>query len=201
MSHPDAAPATEPAETQTERASTEPTVDEFQQALAEQRRLAEERWDLYLRARAELDNQRKRFAKELEQTRKHAIADLLRSMLQVRDTLELALAAAGVSDVAALIQGLRLTLKSFDSELEARGVEEVPASGECFDPEIHEALAVEPSDMHPPNTVLQVHRKGYLLNGRLVRAAQVTVSSAGDEPRAGGDDNSQGLNWPGVRTG
>ncbi len=168
--------ATNGKEDGVEDAGGETTLEDLHNQLEEARQLAEERWDLYLRARADLENERKRFSRELETTRKYAIADLLEALLPVRDTLELGLAAAEGSDVAAMSEGVRLTLKTFDSVLSSYGVEEVTAHGAQFDPELHEAIAVEPSADHPPDTVLEVHQKGYLLNGRLVRPARVTVS-------------------------
>ena len=156
--------------------SSELTMDQLQEQLQASQRLAEERWDQYLRARADLENERKRAARELENARKFATTELLEALLPVKDSLELGLAAADGSDAAAVSEGVRLTLKTFDSVLASHGVEEVDAEGVAFDPELHEAIAVEPSEEHPPDTVLRVHQKGYLLHGRLIRPARVTVS-------------------------
>lgn len=153
-------------------------VDDSGRALEIAEAKADENWNLYLRARAELENERKRWAREREKIRKFANTELVEALLPVRDNLELGLLSARSADAESLREGVELTLRSFDSVLMAQGVEEVPSEGEVFDPEVHEAIAVESSGEYQPNTVVEVHQKGYLLNGRLVRPARVTVSQA-----------------------
>jgi len=154
---------------------------EIEKALAEATKLADERWDLYLRARAELDNQRKRWVRERDRSVENARVEVLNAVLPARDDLELALAASRTDGAGSrLAEGVELTLRNFDAALASLGVEELGAPGEVFDPEIHEALAAEPSADRPANTVVRVERKGYAINGRLIRPAQVTVAKSND---------------------
>lgn len=153
--------------------------------LAEARARAEENWEALLRARAEMDNLRKRNARDLEQARKFALERFVKDLLPVLDSLEQGLEAAreqGGSEK--LVEGTELTLKMFAKVLSEHGVEEVNPQGEKFDPDVHEAMTMQPSREHEPETVMMVLQKGYVLNGRLVRPARVVVASA---PPDGGD--------------
>ena len=161
-------------------------------ALVEMERLrlelvaAEERaknhWEQYLRALADVENVRKRAAKDLESTRQFAIEKFAQDLIAVKDSLELAVANAekanaDKSDVASLIEGERATLRLLAKAFEKAQIEEVNPEGAVFNPELHEAMMAQPSDA-PPNTVLAVVQRGYQLNGRLLRAARVVVSAA-----------------------
>ncbi|MFC1348753.1 MAG: nucleotide exchange factor GrpE [gamma proteobacterium symbiont of Phacoides pectinatus] len=148
------------------------------QALAACREESEARLQALLRARADLDNQAKRAARELEKTHKYAVSGLVEALLPVQDSLELGLAAArSDTDVETLRQGMALTLEKLQGVLAKFGVEAVDPVGEAFDPERHEAMSVAPTADLPPNSVAEVHQKGYLLNGRLIRPARVVVST------------------------
>jgi molecular chaperone GrpE len=142
---------------------------------------AEERakthWDQYMRAVAEMDNMRKRAAKDLEGTRQFAVEKFAQDLIGVKDSLELALANAGKADVASLVEGQSATLRLLAKAFEKAQIEEVNPEGQQFNPELHEAMMAQPSDA-PPNTVLAVIQRGYTLNGRLLRPARVVVSSA-----------------------
>lgn len=145
---------------------------------------ADENWDRYLRTAAELENFRKRAARDLENARKFAIERFATELLAVKDSLELGLAAAEESaDVESLIEGTRSTLKQLAATLERFGVAEVNPEGEPFDPTLHEAMTTQPSAGVEPDTVLTVYQKGYTLNGRLLRAARVVVAVAPPEQR------------------
>lgn len=153
--------------------------------LAEARARAEENWEALLRTRAEMENLRKRNARDLEQTRKFALERFVKDLLPVVDSLEQGLQAAREQGgVEKLVEGNELTLKMFGKVLSDHGVEEIDPRGEKFDPAIHEAMTMQPSEEHEPETVMMVLQKGYLLNGRLVRPARVVVASA---PSDGGD--------------
>jgi len=143
---------------------------------------ADENWDLYLRAVAEADNIRKRAARDVERARKYALENFSRELLAVKDSLEMGLAAAESADEESLRAGSEATLKLLTTVLERFGIVEVDPEGEVFDPELHEAMTVQPSANAEPGSVLTVIQKGYSLNGRLLRPARVIVAS---EPEGG----------------
>jgi molecular chaperone GrpE len=140
------------------------------------RREADEHRDRYVRAVAELDNFRKRSAREIEGARKFGAEKLAQSILPVRDSLEAGLAAAEKAGQSALLDGQRATLRLLDEALTASGVREINPVGEPFDPNKHEALSLVPAPGVAPDTVLDVVQKGYELNDRLLRAAKVLVA-------------------------
>lgn len=132
-----------------------------------------------LRRLAEVENTRKRLTKEHEETLKFANERLLKDLIPVLDNLEMSLAHIPADEVQnPLVQGVQLTLKLFLQTLEKTGLKEVGAAGEPFDPNQHEAIGIAEGSAIAPNHVAQVHRKGYSLNGRLIRAAMVTVTPA-----------------------
>lgn len=158
------------------------TLEECEQALELSRQEAAERWEALMRARAELDNERKRAAREIEKAHKFSLTQLLTALLPVKDSLELGLAAFEAApdkaDTSALQYGMQLTLTTLDTILNDFGVESIEPQGQPFNPEYHEVMYVEPVSDVPPNTVIEVQQKGYLLNGRIVRPARVTIASA-----------------------
>jgi molecular chaperone GrpE len=160
---PDAAPAEEKA------------VD-LQAALAAAEARAQESRDLYLRALAEMENIRKRAARDVEQAHKFALEKFANDLIGVKDSLELGMLAAG--DVQTLRAGTESTLKQLTHAFEKNGLTEINPLGEPFNPELHEAMAMQPSDEHAPDSVTQVVQKGYALNGRLLRPARVIVAKA-----------------------
>ena len=133
-------------------------------------------WDQYMRAVAEMDNIRKRAAKDLESTRQFAIEKFAQDLIEVKDSLELGLASTEKADVASLVEGKKATLRLLAKAFEKAQIEEINPEGAAFNPEQHEAMMAQPSDA-PPNTVLSVVQKGYQLNGRLLRPARVIVSA------------------------
>lgn len=147
--------------------------------LAAERARADENWNRYLRAAAELDNVRKRAERDMENARKFAVERFATELLAVKDSLELGLAAAEESaDVESLLEGSRSTLRQLAATLERFGVAEVDPEGEPFDPALHEAMTTQPAAEVEPDTVLTVYQKGYTLNGRLLRPARVVVAAA-----------------------
>jgi molecular chaperone GrpE len=161
-------------EEHTETTSRDP--NELESSLDALRREADEHRDRYLRAVAELDNFRKRSAREVEAARKFGAERLAQSILPVRDSLEAGLAAAEKAGQSPLLEGQRATLRLLDDALASSGVREINPVGEPFDPNKHEALSLVPAPGVAPNTVLEVVQKGYELNERLLRAAKVLVS-------------------------
>ena len=143
------------------------------------RRKATESWDKYLRASAEIDNLRRRAAREVENARKFGLEGLAQALLPVRDSLEAGLAAGDTVDVETLLEGKRATLRLLDEALRSAGIEEIDPRGEPFDPTRHEAITLQRAPEAEPNTVLQVIQKGYSIHERLLRPARVVVA-AGD---------------------
>jgi molecular chaperone GrpE len=163
-----------------ERGPEGPGAEELTALLAETRAKAEDNWNQLLRVRAEMDNLRKRHERELENAHKFALDSFVRDLLQVRDSLELGQSAAegGNVDAEKLHEGTALTLRLLGDVMAKFGVEPVDPLDQPFNPEQHQAMSVQPRADVPPNTVITVVQKGYLLNGRLVRPALVIVSTA-----------------------
>ena len=147
---------------------------------AEQLEAAESRADenhaLYLRAAAELENVRKRASRDVEKARKFGAENLAQDLLEVADNLERGLEAGQTATPQALLDGTQATLKLLRAALIKAGVEEVDPEGEPFDPELHEAMTMQPSETAEPGSVIAVIQKGYQLNGRLLRPARVVVA-------------------------
>jgi molecular chaperone GrpE len=153
-----------------------PDTDAQASDLEALRREVDEHRDRYLRAAAELDNFRKRSAREVDAARKFGAERLAQSILPVRDSLEAGMAAAEKAGETALLDGQRATLRLLDEAFGACGIREIDPTGEPFDPSKHEALSLLPAADVPPDTVIQVVQKGYELNERLLRAAKVIVA-------------------------
>jgi molecular chaperone GrpE len=134
--------------------------------------------DTVLRERADLDNQRKRLQRDLEQSLKFANEKLLRDLLPVYDGLESGLAVE-TADVAAMREGLSLTLKSLLKIAADNGLQQVDPVGQPLDPERHHAVSLVDAPGSAPGTVVSVMQKGYVLNGRLLRPALVSVAKEG----------------------
>jgi len=138
-----------------------------------------ERWkDLAYRSQAELDNFRKRTARDMQEARSYANADLLRSLLSILDNFDAGIEAARAeSEKSVIFMGMSMVLRQVKDFLAENSVQEVEALGKAFDPNIHDAVAQEPSADQPEGTILRVGRKGYRLKDRLLRPASVVVSS------------------------
>ena len=136
----------------------------------------------FLRAIAELENFRKRAAREVDSARQFGVERLAADLLPVADTLGLAVDSAGTADAATLAQGQDATLRLLLKAFERAGLSPIDPAGQPFDPSQHEAIAMQASAEHPPHTVLQVVQKGWLLNGRLLRPARVIVSAVSAAP-------------------
>jgi len=142
---------------------------------------AEENYDLYIRSQAENDNMKKRFQKEKADLARYSNESLIKQLLSVADNLEKAISHSNdEKSIAALREGIELTLKGFIDILERTGLQAVKAGGESFDPNFHEAVAGMEDDTVKPGTVLQELQKGYMLNQRLIRPAKVIVSKSSD---------------------
>ena len=156
---------------------------ELQAQLSRAEAAASENRELYLRAAAELENYRKRASRDLEQARRFALEKFAAELLPVIDSLELGLEAGAGATAEALLEGKQATLRLLQAALERFGVEPVDPAGEPFDPQLHEAMTMQPSATAEPGSVLTVLQRGYQLNGRLLRPARVIVAG---EPQTGG---------------
>ena len=166
--------------TQEELNAETQTPEELTLLLEDARAKADEHWDQLVRTQAQMDNLRKRQERELENAHKYALERFVNELLPVRDSMEMGLVAAGEesSTIDHLREGTELTLKLFSDVMEKFSVEQINPEGQPFDPELHQAMAMQPRSDVPPNTVVVVVQKGYTLNGRLVRPAMVMVSQA-----------------------
>jgi len=160
--------------------SADASPEKLQLMLEDARAKADEHWEMVIRSRAESENLKKRHQKELENAHKYAIDKFVNELLPVRDSMELGLNAANEdgAELAKLIEGTELTLKLLTDVMGKFGIEEVNPMGEIFNPEFHQAMAMQPTNDAEPNTVMAVVQKGYTLNGRLVRPAMVMVAQA-----------------------
>lgn len=148
----------------------------------------EELKDRHLRKLAEFENVRKRSEREKGESRRLALADIAREFLPVLDSFERALAHATSDDLASDFgQGILLIERQLADLWQRQGLREVDTSG-TFDPNRHEAVATEPSSA-PPNSVLEVMRKGYTLGDRLIRPALVKVAVRPEGPGRGVEDD------------
>lgn len=155
-------------------------LEALQAQLAEAQAKAAENWDRALRATAELENVRRRVERDAAVQRKYALEGILTDLIQVTESLELALKAieAAPAEARTHLEGVQLTYKQYWSVLERHGVSEVDPQGKPFDPELHQAVTMQESTTLPPNQVITVMQKGYRLHDRLLRPAMVVVSRA-----------------------
>ncbi len=174
-------PADEPPAQEPQAAAAEQpgAAQDLQQLLEDARAKADENWDKLLRAQAELENLRKRTARDVENAHKYALEKFAGELLGVRDSLELGVDAASTeTDPLKLKEGSELTLKMLVQVMDKFGIKEINPQGDKFDPELHQAMTLQENAELPPNTVIAVMQKGYTLNDRLVRPAMVIVSKA-----------------------
>lgn len=146
--------------------------------LEEARRAFADEREATLRARAEVENVRRRAARDVEQAHRFGIEGLVGELLPVRDGLDLGIRAAKEegSTVESLAEGTEMTLRMLTAALEKFGAVEVDPAGEDFDPQYHQAMSMQEAEGVEPGKVLQVFQKGCLLHGRVVRPAMVIVS-------------------------
>ncbi len=134
--------------------------------------------DLALRSQADFENYKKRSAREKEEAIKYANSSLLERLVSIIDNFELGLAAAKKQgEQSPIYSGMVLVQKQLNDLLAENGLQPIEAEGRRFDPNVHEAIAHEPSDQVPEGIVLRQTRRGYRLKDRLLRPAKVVVSS------------------------
>ena len=152
-------------------------VQELEAQLAE---TAKKEQDLLLRTRAEIDNIRRRTEQDVEKAHKFALEKFATYILNTLDNLERALATPRNTEdesVKALFDGVELTLKELLATVARFGVEPMGAVGEVFNPDLHQAISMQPVEGFESNQITTVLQKGYLLNGRVIRPAMVMVAA------------------------
>jgi len=152
-------------------------ITTLQTQLQEKEAEAKANYDLFLRERADLENFKRRMQREKSEALRFANEPVIRDLLPIIDNLERAVAhAQGGGNSQPLIEGVSLVLRSFLEMLEKHGVSRISAKGQSFDPAKHEAMAQVESVEVEPNTVVDEYAPAYLLHGRLLRPALVTVA-------------------------
>ena len=158
---------------------------------------AKNSYERYLRQAAELDNFKKRTARERDEAIRFANEALIKDLLPVVDNLERAVAhASGGGNGKPLVEGVEMVLKALLDVLMKHGAVQITALGQPFDPSKHEAMAQVESDTHEPNSVVDELHKGYMLRDRLLRPALVSVAKAIKSQEKKNDD-SEVENEPG----
>jgi molecular chaperone GrpE len=168
------------AEMEMESEVAENSAEGLSQLLEQARAKADEHYEQMMRAHAELENLKRRHERDLENAHKYGLDKFVAELLGVWDSLELGHSAAQdeTADVQKLREGTELTLKMLSDAMGKFGVEQIDPINQPFDPELHQAMSMQPRADVPANTVVAVVQKGYRLNGRLVRPAMVMVSQA-----------------------
>jgi molecular chaperone GrpE len=152
---------------------------DLSEQLAAAKKEAADNYDRYVRSVADLENHRRRTLREKEELRQFAASRVLEDMLPVIENLTLGLTAAKApnADLKTLVDGISMVAEQLKSSLAGHGLKEINPAGQAFDPNLHEALAQQPSADVAEGNVLNVIRVGFTLNGRLLRPASVIVSS------------------------
>ena len=157
-------------------------IEELRKKLEEKEKEAQENHDRLLRMAADLDNYKKRAAREKEEWIRFANEDLLKAVLPFADNLERAVNhSEKTKDIQSLVEGVKLTIQQLLQALNKFGVSRFESVGKPFDPAVHEAMLVVETDGEKPHHVIQEFQKGYLLNDRLLRPATVSVSKPLEE--------------------
>ncbi len=155
---------------------------EADQEMVRMQQEVEQTNDTMLRLAAELDNYKKRVAKERQSLIKYAAQGVVQELLPVLDNFERAMDAARQSkDFDSFLKGVEMIYKQMCDALEKRGVSRIDAAGKVFDPNVHEAVMQMASEKHPENIVVEELQKGYMLHDRVIRPSMVAVSSGAEE--------------------
>ena len=156
----------------------ESKIAQLEAALLQSEMRVKEQQESVLRAKAEVENMRRRSEQEIDKARKYALNKFAEELLPVIDNLERAIQAADSENetIKPLLEGVELTHKTFTDSVAKFGLKEINPEGEAFNPEFHQAMSIQESADHEPNTVMFVMQKGYELNGRVIRPAMVMVS-------------------------
>jgi molecular chaperone GrpE len=166
-----------PVETEETIVSNQDEEKDVFAELEEARQKLQESEEKVLRLAAEFENTKKRLQRERETSLKYAEENVLKELLPGIDNIDRAMEQGQDSNsMESLLEGIELTRKGLSATLEKFGVKAIESIGEPFDPNIHEAVAMEETEEMEPNRVLKEFQKGYLYKDRLLRAAKVIVS-------------------------
>jgi molecular chaperone GrpE len=154
------------------------TGETMEQQLAKAQVTIKDYWDQMMRLRAEIENNRKRAERDVENAHKYALKIFVENLLPVIDSMEMGQTAAAADNATleSIREGSALTVDMFVQVLQKSGLEQVDPLGEKFDPERHQAISMIEVESAESNTVVEVMQKGFLLNDRLVRPAMVVVA-------------------------
>jgi molecular chaperone GrpE len=168
-------------EVQTELSPEEEIAGLYAELEAAKQTISDQK-DSVVRAAADVENIRRRAAQDVEKAHKFALEKFANELLPVIDNLHRAIEFSDKENetLKPVLEGVEMTLKSFEDAVAKFGVETVNPQGEVFNPDFHQAMSIQPSNDVAPNTVLAVMQKGYTLNGRLLRPAMVMVSKAAE---------------------
>lgn len=135
-------------------------------------------WDQMMRLRAEIDNNRKRAERDLENAHKYALKNFVENLLPIIDSMEMGQTAAAADNATleSIREGSALTMNMFMQVMEKNGLQQIDPLGENFDPEKHQAISMIEAEGADSNVIIEVMQKGFLLNDRLVRPAMVVVA-------------------------
>ena len=155
-------------------------INELELGLATAKSTVADQKDSVIRAKAEVDNVRRRASQDVEKARKFALEKFAAEMLSTVDNLERALQNIDKDDESntAIIEGIELTYQGLLASLEKFAIQAIDPQDQPFNPELHQAMSMQEVEGVAPNTVIAVMQKGYELNGRLIRPAMVMVSKA-----------------------
>ena len=157
--------------------SKEVDVEFFQGQLEKLQEQSKASLDKVVRAQAEMENLRKRAARDVENAHKYALEKFTNELLPIMDSLELGLSASvKAKNLDDLCKGMELTLEMFNTVMEKFGITMIEPKGEKFNPELHDAVSMQETDDSNSGIIIKVMQKGYTLNGRLIRPAMVVVA-------------------------
>ncbi len=149
--------------------------EELEEKLTLSEQQAHDHWEKLVRMTAEVDNVRRRAARDIEQAHRYGVEKLITSFLPVLDSLEQAIQLVDKDEHSAMFEGLQLTMKLFLDSLAKQDVKQLDPLGELFNPQEHEVMSMMDSPDLPPNSVLTVFQKGYRLADRIIRPARVII--------------------------
>ena len=177
----------------TDSAGQDEPLDSEENSVENLKRERDENYDLLLRKQAEFDNFRKRVTKEKEELRLSAQAAVIEKVLNIVDAFEKGLSSleqeSEESALETYRQGYELMFEEFKSVLKKFNVTEIPGSGTCFDPNVHEAVVREVTTEYEEGEILEEYRKGYMIKDRLLRPAQVKVAVQPDKLAVGEEES------------